>query len=280
MAEQRKHLKFSGRVAPHDTRHQTTTAASANDAPDEHYLAPTIVKVKVVQPPHHAPIGVPKYGETVNGGNPDGFDPAGDCNGNFMSYKFQPNNNCYAYGCNITPNSFPQPGRAHGYVLTADDFKKHFDDLGKLVASYAEKDGLQFVGRTWDDLMKFKSRKQGTNPNPGGGDAAMLGAGHLPGHFVALMISPAGDTNWPGDYHWARCDNSYGGCNSWSQKDGNDQATNFDFAGKPITDPAKANWTVNQGPIPKGSPYAGDDQVVDYAFYCYMFVPTSGVSIL
>ncbi|SRR6266702_3166962 len=24
-----------------------------------------------------------------------GFDPAGDCKGNFMSYRFQPNNNCY-----------------------------------------------------------------------------------------------------------------------------------------------------------------------------------------
>lgn len=29
-----------------------------------------------------------------------------------MSYKNQPNNNCYAYGVNIASNTFAQPGRA------------------------------------------------------------------------------------------------------------------------------------------------------------------------
>ena len=123
--------------------------------------------------------------------------------------------------------------------------------------------------------MQFKSSRQGTNP--GGG--LQVGCGFLGGHFVALMISPAGDANWPGDYHWSRCDNSSGSCGSWSQKDGNDQVTNFDFAGNLITDPATANWTVNQGPIQTGSD-VGDDQIVDYAFYCYMFVPDSGVNII
>ncbi|HEX8557608.1 MAG TPA: hypothetical protein VF668_05875 [Pyrinomonadaceae bacterium] len=276
-----KQFKFSGRIAPQDPLHQFTTAPAAGAPPDEHYLAPTTVQVNIVVPAGKGTIGVPQYSPTVNGGIPSGYDPAGDCQGNYMSYKFQPNNNCYAYGCNITPNTFPQPGRQSGYLLTAADFTQPFEQLGQLVSSYAVKDGLQFAGRTMAELMQFKSTKQGTNPNAGGGDSgAGLGAGFLPGHFVALMISPAGDANWPGDYHWARCDNSSGGCNSWSQKDGNDQVTNFDFAGNPITDPAGANWTVNQGPIPSGSPDAGDDQVVEYAFYCYMFVPNSGVNII
>ncbi|MFL5353033.1 asparaginase domain-containing protein [Archangium sp.] len=273
MSTPRKQFKFSGRIAPQDPLHQFTLAKTLDAAPDEHYIAPTTVNVNIVSPEPRT-IGVPQYGPTVNGGNPSGFNPAGDCQGNFMSYKFQANNNCYAYGCNITPNTFPQPGRQSGYLLTASEFAQPFDTLGALVASYAEKDGLVFAGKSMDELMKFKSSKQGTNP--GGG----LKAGALNGHFVALMISPAGDANWPGDYHWARCDNSSGGCDSWSQKDGPDQVTNFDFAGNVITNPATANWTVNQGPIASGSPDAGDDQVVDYAFYCFMFVPTSGVNII
>ncbi|MET0623450.1 MAG: hypothetical protein ABW250_10765 [Pyrinomonadaceae bacterium] len=280
MSTPQKQFKFSGRIAPQDPLHQYTVAASLGATPDEHYIAPVTVTVPIVVPPNHPPIGVPQYGPTVNGGIPNGFDPAGDCGGNFMSSKFQPNNNCYAYGSNITPNTFPQPGRRSGYLLTAADFSQPFDTLGQLVGSYAEKDGLVYAGRSMAELMQFKSSKQGTNPGGGG-----LQAGYLAGHFVALMVSPAGDANWPGDYHWARCDNSSGGCNSWSQKDGNDQVTNFDFAGNPITDPSKANWTVNQGPITATPgqpppPDLGQDQIVDYAFYCFMFVPTSGVNII
>lgn len=269
-----KPFRFSGRIAPQDSLHQVTTAHALGATPDEHYIAPTTVTVNVIQPPNHAPIGVPQYGPTVNGGIPSAFEPAGDCQGNFMSYKFQPNNNCYAYGCNITTNTFPQPGRRSGYLLTASDFNQSFSTLGELVASYAVKDGLVLVGTSMKDLMAFKSSKQGTNPGQN------VGSGFLNGHFVALMISPAGDANWPGDYHWARCDNSSGACDSWSQKDGNDQVTNFDFAGNPITNPMTANWTVNQGPIPSGSPNAGQDQLVDYSFYCFMWVPASGVNII
>jgi hypothetical protein len=275
MSTPQKQFKFSGRIAPQDPLHQFTTAPTVGAAPDEHYLAPTTVNVNIVVPPNVGTIGVPQYAPTLNGGIPAGYDPAGDCQGNYMSYKFQPNNNCYAYGCNITPNTFPQPGRQSGYLLTAADFTQPFDMLGQLVSSYAEKDGLVFAGTSMAELMQFKSTKQGTNPGGGG-----LQSGFLPGHFVALMVSPAGDANWPGDYHWARCDNSSGGCDSWSQKDGNDQVTNFDFAGNPITDPSTANWTVNQGPISAGSPDAGQDQVVEYDFYCFMFVPNSGVNII
>jgi hypothetical protein len=287
MTKPTKSFKFSGKIGPDDRLHQVTRAPSANAAPDEHYLAPQTISVTIVQPPNTGTIGVPQYSAPVNGGNPTGFNPATDCGGNFMSAKFQPNNNCYAYGCNITPNTFPQPGRKSGYLLTAADFQQPFPSLGELVAGYASRDGLVLAGRSMADLMQFKSSRQGTNPGsgtgPGAGPAAGpgVGAGFLNGHFVALMISPAGDADWPGDYHWARCDNSWGGCDSWSQKDGNDQVTNFDFAGNPITNPATANWTVNQGPLqdPKSSDN-NEDQIVSYAFYCFMFVPTTGVNII
>jgi len=271
-----KPFKFSGRIAPEDPFHQYTVAATANAVPDEHYIAPTTITVPIVQPPGYPPIGVPQYAPTVYGGAAAGFDPAGDCGGNYMSYKFQPNNNCYAYGCNITPNTFPQPGRRSGYLLISQDFEQPFDQLGATVRSYAEQDGLQFVGQTMAELLAFKENLQ-----QGPGETVVMQA--LPGHFVALMVSPAGDANWPGDYHWTRCDDSNGACDSWSQKDGNDQVTNFDFAGNPITDPSTANWTVNQGPIQPGSSppsEVGEDQVVDYAFYCFMFVPETGVNIV
>ena len=32
--------------------------------------------------------------------------------------------------------------------------------------------------------------------------------------------------------------------------------------------------------VSAGSPDAGKDQVVDYAFYCYMLVPATGVAII
>lgn len=265
-----RQFKLSGMVAPQDQFHQligSTTALAA--APDVHFIAPTVLDVNIVYPTQKV-IHIPQYADTVVGEAAGRYDPAGDCQGYFMSYKFQPNNNCYAYGCNITPNTFPQPGRRSGYQLVGDDFKKPFDEIGKLVSDYAVKDGLQLAGRTFEELMQFKSSKQGTNP---GG----IGAGYLAGHFVALMISPAGEGGWPGDYHWARCDNSSAACNSWSQKDGGDQVTNFDFAGKPISNPMDANWTVNQGPVSKT-----DDRalIAEYGFYCFMFVPEQGVNII
>jgi len=260
MTTLQRQFKLRGRIAPQDTRHQIVEPPDASTAPDEHYIAPTTVNVNIVSPKTET-IGVPQYSATVYGGIGDRYNPAGDCDGNFMSYKFQPNNNCYAYGTNIATNSFPQPGRKSGYLLTADDFKKPFNDIGELVKSYAVKDGLVYVGTTMDELMQYKSDNSNSV---------------LEGHFAGLLISPGGNHDWPGDYHWARCDNSSESCDSWSQKDGGDQVTNFDFAGNPITDPATANWTVNEGPTSKGA----DDLVVDYAFYCYMFVPNKGVDII
>jgi hypothetical protein len=262
MSSSQKQFKLSGRVAPQDPLHQITFASTPEAPPDEHYIAPTTINVPIVVPPNTGTIGVPQYAPTVIGGSAGGYNPAGDCGGNFMSSKFQPNNNCYAYGSNITTNTFPQPGRRSGYLLTAQDFTQPFNTLGALVQSYAEADGLVYVGTTMAEVLEFRSSRP---------------SGALGGHFAALMVSPAGDANWPGDYHWARCDNSSGDCDSWSQKDGNDQVTNFDFAGNPITDPSVANWTVNQGPV---SAENTSDQIADYGFYCFLFVPDTGVNIV
>ncbi|MCS3519245.1 hypothetical protein [Bradyrhizobium elkanii] len=259
-----RRFRLSGRIAADDQFHQIRLPGRALEAPDEHLIPPTIVNVNITVPPGTGTIGVPQYAPTVVGAPAASYDPPGDCGGNYMSYKFQANNNCYAYGCNISTNTFPQPGRQSGFLLTAANFQTSVTALGQTVSSYAVKDGLIFVGTAMADLTGFKSSRQGAALN---------------GHFVALMVSPAGDQNWPGDYHWARCDNSSGPCDSWSQKDGGDQVTNFDFAGQPITNPATANWTVNQGPL---SQAVGNNQdlVVDYQFYCFMFVPASSVNII
>jgi hypothetical protein len=256
-------LKFSGRIAPQDFLHQPTRAA-LGAAPDEHQIAPTTVNVTITNPPGHGTIGIPQYAPTVFGEPVARYNPAGDCGGCFMSYKYQANNNCYAYGCNIAANTFPQPGRASGNLIQNID--------GGTIRGFAEQDGLVFVGSAMQDVRRYAQQRQATTPGH------LLQAGYLGGHFVALMISPAGDSLWPGDYHWARCDNSAGPCDSWSQKDGGDQVTNFDFAGAPITDPSLANWTVNQGPIGTGGNQ--NDLVVSYDFYCFMFVPGAGVKII
>lgn len=278
-------FKLSGMIHPDDRLHQVELHDDESNAPNEHFIAPKIVVVKLHKPvvidgKTYTAITVPQYSDTVRGGKAAHYDPAGDCNGNFMSYKFQPNNNCYAYGTNIATNSFAQPGRKSGYLLTSED-QVTFEKFGEAVRSYAEKDGLIYVGTTKDELLQYKS------------DNFKSG---MEGHFTALLISPRSeiladkDLEWPGDYHWVRCDNSSEGCDSWSQKDGNDQVTNFDFAGNLITDPATANWTVNQGPpsiIKKdkdGNEYIagskGAEFIVEYGFYCYMFVPDKGVDII
>lgn len=269
MTTNSRQFKLSGVISSQDQFHQATPSLMLEATPDEHYIAPKVIPVNISVPVSKT-IGVPQYSDTVYGEAAGEYNPAGNCNGNFMSSKFQPNNNCYAYGCNITPNTFPQPGRQSGYLLVADDFKKPFDKLGEQVSGYAVKDGLVLAGQTMEELMAFKSSQQGTNPKG-------LGTGYLAGHFVALMVSTAGDDNWPGDYHWARCDNSSGACDSWSQKDGSDQVTDFDFAGHAIANPMTANWSVNQGPV---SNTDTREMLVEYDFYCFMFVPESGVNII
>ena len=229
-------FKFSGLASPDEPRHALRNAPGGTTAP-----------VQIEIPGGHY---VNQYAPTVVG-TEDVYDPAGDCNGNFMSSKFQPHNNCYAYGCDIATNTFPQPGRIHGILL-------HEGFTGETVQAGAEKDGLIEVTR---DLLSTEELAEKKKSLP-------------PGHFVALLYSaPDEKHGWPGDYHWVRQDKD----GTWSQKDGTDAVTNFDFAGHKITDPARANWTVNEGPISQEDP---SDLIVKYDFHSYMFVPDGKVNII
>lgn len=240
MTTETRKYKFSGFAHENDTFHQPLLHATL--AEEQKVIAPYYVSV---------PVGhdVPQYAPTVVGKSTE-YNPAGNCNGNFMSYKFQPNNNCYNYSTNVATNSFAQPGRMTGNPLK-EGWKP--EDVVKGAIS----DGLILVGSDIDELIEHSK----SSPN---------------GHYVALMISdPEPLLDWPGDYHWARCDNLDE--SQWSQKDGGDQVTNFDFAGNLITNPQTANWTVNQGPMISGK---SDDVIVKYYFYRYMFVPAAGINII
>ncbi len=250
-------FKFSGMIAPDNILHRMIEeGAPAVALLAVHEIAPNTVPVTVTNPGPPRQVGIPQYAPTVVG-TAAGYEPANDCNGNFMSAKFQPNNNCYAYGCNIATNTFPQPGRARGNLITAATLN------GPAVQGLAEQDGLLFAGKTMAELKTFAANRAARGEQAGR-------------HYVALMISAASGS-WPGDYHWARCDDPVNFA-SWSQKDGGDQVTNFDFAGQPIADPSTANWTVNQGPV--DPPRDTSDLLVDYTFFCFMFVPSAGVNIL
>ncbi len=233
-------FRFSGRIAPENRAHMLKARAVGDVI-----LPPSYVNVPGVGE-------IPQYSPTVYGPFM-GYNPAKDCGGNFMSYRFQPNNNCYAYGSCVASNSFPQPGRINSYLLPANF-------TGADVVTGATKDGLVNIGPNRNDLAKHR-------------DAG----GYKIGHYVALLISPPDTTyGWTGDYHWVRCDDSQG-LSCWSQKDGGDQVTDFDFAGNRISDPATANWDVNQGTISSTDP---SELIVSYDFYTYMFVPNGKVNIL
>jgi hypothetical protein len=238
----KRQFKYSGRIAPGSLLH-----SMKEEAPKEALIAPKYIDTAWGKVPQYADIVVE---------NACGFDPSGDCKSYFMSSKHQVNNNCYAYACNIASNSYPQPGRCSG----ATNHKKEF--TAEAVMKDAVSDGLIYVGNTLADI-KAHSEK------------------NIPGHYVALLFSVpenniGGDpnANWAGDYHWVRCDDNVN-YKSWSQKDGGDQVTNFDFAGKPINNPAEANWQVNQGPVADLNEF-----IVSYEFYCFMFVPHGKVNII
>lgn len=232
-----RRLRYSGRVSPDDYLHMTDKELDALG-----FTQAQLAAVRVAPNYVHVPgVGyIPQYANTVVGQSSP-YNPPADCNGNFMSSKFQPNNNCYAYACDISTNTFPQPGRAHGQLLPPNFTAAN-------VERFAILDGLIPV------------------------DAPVARAN---GHYVALFISDPDPVNgWDGDYHWVRCDDAVT-FQSWSQKAGGDQITNFDFAGNPITDPAHANWNANMGPQA-----GGDDLIISYNFYSYMFVPDAGVDII
>ena len=230
------HYRLSGRLPAGDRVH-----SAQNDAGQ--LISP--IKVEI-------PGGkfVPQYAPTVVGQH-NVYDPAGDCDGYFMSSKFQVNNNCYNYACDVATNSFAQPGRKHGLLLDSDFTPER-------VSQGAQQDGLIEIARQPLDAAELDKKAQELPP----------------GHFVALLFSkPDANVKWPGDYHWVRRDEN----GTWSQKDGTDQVTNFDYAGHPILDPAGANWTVNEGPMSSSNP---DDVVIKYKFYSIMYVPDGKIDII
>jgi hypothetical protein len=230
---------FSGRIADDDAEHSIAYAA-------QQLIAPIYVTVPGGQ-------RIPQYSPTVVDSN-NNYGPPTNCGGNFMSSRFQRNNNCYNYACNIASNSFAQPGRKQGVFLTGAM-------QGPEVLAAAQLDGLMAIGGSNMPLSALQSA-----------------APYLPtGHFVALFVSPADlSVSWPGDFHWVRCDVG-SPFDSWSQKDGTDQVTNFDFAGAAINDPSLSNWTVNQGPIVANSL---SEVVINYQFFAWLYVPYGMVDII
>jgi hypothetical protein len=232
-------FKYSGIVPPHDIMH-----------------VPLLLEAEEIAPMYVTVPGgrkIAQYAETVRG-RTGSYSPSEDCEGFFTSSKFQANNNCYNYACDIATNSYAQPGRLQGFFL-----EEQGGIIESVVIRGAEMDGLVWVGDeniTLGDLVDFVSVHRG--------------------HLVALLMSPADNTvPWLGDYHWVRCDGE--GCDSWSQKDGSDQVTNFDFEGNRIRDPRAGTWKVNQGPRSNTDP---TDVIVDYTFSGFMFVPEGKVRII
>ncbi|MRS03108.1 hypothetical protein EG832_07785, partial [bacterium] len=99
----------------------------------------------------------------------------------------QYNNNCYNYGCDRKTNTYAQPGRAHGIIITQNDL----NDC-KAVKNGAQADGLKTV-----------------ECDKGCGCEKCQ-------HQVALVVPPGYD------YHWYRKDRN----GRWSHKMGWSQATN------------------------------------------------------
>ena len=197
-------------------------------------------------------IRVPKYADTVVGKDVK-YSPATNCDGMFMPYKYQFNNNCYNYAVNIATNSYAQPGRYSGIV------GEYEANINPLVVEYnAQQDGLIKV----EGIM---SSYDLNNYTPSRGQEK--------GHFVGLMVAEGSD------YHWCRCNIPYSSdkntkYDSWSQKDGNDFVTNFDFAGNLIENPAEANW------IAPSLDYKGKITYIVYTFHCFMYVANNSVNII
>jgi hypothetical protein len=260
-----RHPRLSGSIAKGDPLHYVLHNAGDKD-PSE--LARTSGRIPA---PHYVKLSgdrkIPQWQRTRTS-RVVGYHPAADCSGYFMSAKFQPNNNCYNYACNVATNTFAIPGRRHKHSLKP----RHRTLTAEDVLEAVQLDGLIVLGRdsmTLPQALRALKREQ---------KQGRL----LDGHMAALVFSPAhSESSWQGDFHFVRCDHPSGRC--WSQKDGPDQVTNFDFAGHPITNPAEACWTVNQGPRRQrryqrlSTTYA---QRCVYEFAAWLFVPFGKVDII
>jgi hypothetical protein len=234
-------FKFLGRIPEDDPLHQVLPFGALDLGPP-----PQCVNIPGVG-------CVPQYAPTVYG-NHDGFDPASDCRGYFTLLKFQVHNNCYNYALDIASNSMAQPGRIHGIRRCGD-----FD--ADLIIEGAILDGLRLLGEQDTPLSDVLEQAE-----------------DLDGTLVAfLMAPPDHSVDFPGDFHWVRCDDP--GSSSWSQKPGTDQVSNLDFAGVPIMDPSCATWSLNAGPL-KPNPPGLPDFLTAYKLRAWMFVPNTGVDII
>lgn len=243
------------------------TGLSAADSPF-HYIVNDLDSKKHDGGPGTLRITAPMTIPTNNGkqvaqwakterGPVTGFHPNSDCNGNFTAAKYQANNNCYNYACNIATNSFAVPGRMHGKAI--------LDASGQLLTDQlilaAEADGLQLIGDATMPWAEAFEKIGQTSPENG--------------HVAVLLLSdPVPGIGWPGDFHFIRSDDPKGA--AWSQKAGNDQIANFDFAGDPISDPSAASWIINQGPEQLGGSTAF---LAKYTFAAWMYVPIQEVQI-
>lgn len=239
------YFKYRGLTSPNDPWHQI--AATPIEATGVYGPPPILRCIDCVG-------CVSQYAKTVVG-DWAGFGPATDCNGYFTSKKYQVHNNCYNYALDIASNSFAWPGRLHKLLLKPPL-------AGDLVVRGAELDGLILLGSAADCL-----------------DDACEAIDELDddlqdGHLVALLIAqPDAKMSFPGDFHWIRCDDL--DSSSWSQKDGPDEVTTWDFAGRPVVNPRKADWTTNCGPDGTGR-----DLFISYDFRAWMYVPHGRVSII
>lgn len=137
-----------------------------------------------------------------------------------MAGGMQLSNNCYSYALN-------HPGNPPGWKLSPGE---------KAGLGIARKD--EFDPKDLTRLVKADG---------------LLPAGQEPvakkGYYLVAMFVIPGD-----DFHFVR-QNEDG---SWSHKPGDEEVTNMDFKGRPITDPRKASMD-------------------DYQFVSYFYVPEGGL---
>jgi len=205
-------------------------------------------------------IKIPQYGDEVRGMSTK-YDPYHNCDGMFTASKNKFNNNCYNYAVNIATNTYAQPGRKHGYFMK-DEFN------ADKVMDLAVEDGLIVVGGSEIGPKELADNVENYRPGQG--------------HFVALLFAePNLKYNFTGDYHWVRCDDYEASPFKWSQKLSHDEISNFDYQGRPISDPRYSNWICNDG---TDSEYMNErepgmhvaDCVFEYVFHSWMYVPHDG----
>ena len=202
-------------------------------------------------------IQIAQYGDAVQGTekelNNERFIPSKFCRGSFTSEQYMFANSSYNYAVNIATNSLAQAGRKAGM------FFPEINGINGL--SLAVGDKIQIVSKNFEDLAYYKPTTTVENN----------------GHFIALMVAEGYD------YHWCRCDVPYSGreesiYDKWSYKYSSMQVANYDFEGKEIRDPSRANWVMKY--ITSPSPdLPGAESEIEYKFFCFMYVP-SGSDII